>query len=473
MYILKNAFKNLGRNYGRSVMVLMIAFFSLTLAILSFSMKTISDRGIRHYQDTFSVKATIDYDWEKLEKDYPPIVVENEDGSITQESSFALPQLRFDEYLDYADSDYVKRADYYAACSFASDTLTSVKDNSHKGEEYVSLEGMTLEEIMEYFHVTEKEELFKLGMIESEAEFQRLLDSKRDLVGSLIGYTDLSLVEAFANNANKLESGRFPTQDKECIVSSKYAQHNNLHIGDTISISGPSKSDTDTLSLTITGIYAAYRAEASAEAIGDVYGQVYTTFSTLKNSGFHYIWMGTVVYHLGNPKDAELFEKELYEKGLNPYYILSYSNSSDEYIKNTKPLNNISRIGGIFTKAASIMGTVILLLISVFHIRERTYEIGVLRAMGMKKKSVARGMVYETLILMSISFGFSVILGLVLTKPLAAALLKDFNGELSMLPPGAILFGAIMAFFFSVMAGLCAVFAVMLHEPMQILAERN
>lgn len=473
MYILKNAIKNLGRNKGRSFMVLMIALFTLTSVTLSFSVKTISDFAITRYQNSFYVDATIDYDWEKLEQDFPPKRTENEDGSISEESSFELPEISFADYLSYADSQYVKGTKFNVACCFASDTLTRVPDNTREGEEWISLEGMSLDEIMAHFGASTKKELFDSGIIENEDELQRILDSKRDLVGTLIGYTDLSVLDDFADNANKLESGHFPERDNECIVSSKYAEHNNLNIGDTISISGPSKSDTETMTLTITGIYAAHRAEANAETLGDVYGHVYTTFNTVKNSGFHYIWVGKAVYQLGSPEDAELFEKELHENGLSKYRILSYSNSSDEYVKNTEPLKNISRIAEIFTLAASIIGAAILLLISFFNIRERKYEIGVLRAMGMKKTSVARGMIYETLTIMLISFTLSVFLGFVLTKPIAAVLLGDLTGINAMLPPAAILFSAVMAFLFSVLAGLCSVFTVMRHEPMQILSERN
>lgn len=72
MYILKNAIKNLGRNKGRSFIVLLIALLTLTSVTLSFSVKTISDLAVTRYQDSFRVDATIDYDWEKAEKDFPP-----------------------------------------------------------------------------------------------------------------------------------------------------------------------------------------------------------------------------------------------------------------------------------------------------------------------------------------------------------------------------------------------------------------
>ncbi|MCG4735229.1 FtsX-like permease family protein, partial [Casaltella massiliensis] len=54
-------------------------------------------------------------------------------------------------------------------------------------------------------------------------------------------------------------------------------------------------------------------------------------------------------------------------------------------------------------------GGSILVLISILAIRERKYEIGVLRAMGMKKGKVALGLIFETLsmIFISLSIGLT------------------------------------------------------------------
>lgn len=470
MYVLKNSLKNLIRNKGRNLAILLISILTLASVTISFSIQTISNLAIGRYKDSFRVDAAIDYDWEKAEKDFPPKTIENEDGSITQESTFSLPEISFEDYLKYADSEYVKGAKYYAGCGFACDKLSRVPDNTHAGEEWVSLEGMSLEEIMEFFGVSSKEELLKNI---DEEELQRSLDSKRNLAGTLIGYTDLSVVEDFADNANKLSSGHFPEQDNECIVRSKYAEHNKLKIGDTISVSGPGKSDTKTIPLTITGIYDAHRLESSAVSLGALYSYVYTTFDTLKNSGFHYLWMGNAVYQLGSPEEAPLFEKELYDKGLSKYRILSYSNSADEYTKNTEPLKNIFRIAKIFTISASVIGAAVLLLISFINVRERKYEIGVLRSMGMKKSGIARGMIYEIWALMLISFAVSVFAGVALIGPIASSLLGSLADVSISFPTVAIALSAGLAFALSIVSGLCAVFVVMRQEPMKILSERN
>lgn len=138
MYILKNARKNLFRNKGRNIAILIVAILTLTSVMLSFSIKKISDIAIAHYKKNFSVDATIDYDWEKLDKDFPPKTIENPDGSITQESGFELPQISLEDYLKYADSEYVKGVKGYAVCGFAADGLTNVPDNTEEGEEWVS-----------------------------------------------------------------------------------------------------------------------------------------------------------------------------------------------------------------------------------------------------------------------------------------------------------------------------------------------
>lgn len=471
MYIFKNSCKNLLRNKGRNIIIFLIALLTLTSVTLSASIHTLSDCSIQRYRDSFHVDATIDYDWEKLQKDFPPKVTVNEDGSIHEESSYELPEIGLEDYMRYASSEYVAKTNYSVSTQFASDRLTAVPDNLNENEELIVLDGMTLDELKKFFNVTTEAEVAEnLG---GPKALEQVMDMKNNCVGILQGYTELSLLDNFSNGENKLETGRFPEKDNECIVSSKYAEHNNLKIGDIIEISGSSKSDTDTIPLTISGIYSANRSEASAIEFGYEYGWVYTTFDTVINSGFHWIDVDTAVFELKDPDSAKLFETELHEKGLSEYRFLSYSDSSDEYVKNTQPLKNISRIAEIFTLCACVIGAGIILLISFIGIRERKYEIGVLRAIGMKKSHVSVGIIYETLIIMLLSFGIGITASSLLTKPIGTFLIGDLNGIGTTLSTYSVLLCAGMAFVLSIVSGLCAVLAVMRHEPMRILSERN
>ena len=82
-------------------------------------------------------------------------------------------------------------------------------------------------------------------------------------------------------------------------------------------------------------------------------------------------------------------------------------------------------------------------------------------------------MIYEILTLMFVAFSVSVIAGFALTKPIASTILDSTTNIDVSFPAVSIGLSAGLAFALSIVSGLCAVFAVMRHEPMKILSERN
>lgn len=470
MYVLKNSLKNLVRNKERNLAVLLIAILTLASVTISFSIQQISDLAIEQYRDRFGVRARIGFNWEKMNQEHPPEQSVDDDGGISIEQNFEVPLPDIAEYEDYANSSYVKRTLYHAACAVMSDSLKPVKDNLKQGEEIIDIAGMSKEELMKFFNVsTEKELEETLG---GKEELEKIMDTKNGCIGSLVGFTDPSLLEDFSTGKRKLEQGAFPEKRNECIISSVFAEENNLKPGDTISVSGPSRSmDKEEISLMVAGIYGDYFNEVTAAELGLVYGDIFTTYDTLANTGFHYIDLIDAMFVLKNPESAKLFEQELRTKGLNEYQTLEYS--TEEYDNNTEPLKNLSHIAEIFTLSASMVGAAVLLLVSFINVRERKYEIGVLRSMGMKKSGIARGMIYEILTLMLAAFAVSIFAGLVLTKPIASALLDNLVNIRVSLPVASVGVSATLAFVLSIVSGLCAVFAVMRQEPMKILSERN
>lgn len=470
MYVLKNSLKNLVRNKGRNIAILLIAILTLTSVTISFSIQKISDLAIEQYRDNFGVQARVGFNWEKMNQEHPPEQSVDDNGGISIEQNFEVPLPGVAEYENYADSPYVKRTLYHAICAVMSDSLKPVKDNLKQGEEIIDIAGMSKEELMKFFNVsTEKELEETLG---GKEELQKIMDTKNDCIGSLVGFTDLSLLEDFSTGKRKLEQGTFPEKRNECIISSVFAKENNLKLGDTISVYGPSKSmDNEEISLTVAGIYGDYFNEVTAAELGLVYGDIFTTYDTLTNTGFHYIDLIDAIFVLKNPESAKRFEQELRTKGLNEYQTLEYS--TEEYENNTEPLKNISHIAEIFTLSASMIGAAVLLLISFINVRERKYEIGVLRSMGMNKSGIARGMIYEILTLMLAAFVVSIFAGIVLTKPIASTILDNTANINVSFPTISIALSAGLAFVLSIISGLCAVFAVMRHEPIKILSERN
>ena len=93
--------------------------------------------------------------------------------------------------------------------------------------------------------------------------------------------------------------------------------------------------------------------------------------------------------------------------------------------------------------------------------------------MGMKKSGIARGLIYEICLLMFVAFIISIIAGYALTKPVAAIIMNGLENIDVVFSTASIGLSAVLAFAISIISGVCAVFAVMRHEPMKILSERN
>jgi len=70
-----------------------------------------------------------------------------------------------------------------------------------------------------------------------------------------------------------------------------------------------------------------------------------------------------------------------------------------------------------------VLGAVIMVLLSAISIRERKYEIGVLRAMGMKKKKVALGLWVEIIAITCICFVLGMGAGALLSQPVSDAIM--------------------------------------------------
>lgn len=81
---------------------------------------------------------------------------------------------------------------------------------------------------------------------------------------------------------------------------------------------------------------------------------------------------------------------------MSEYYTLS---SSDiiSYESSLLPLKNLSSFATTLLILVLSIGAVILIVINVFNIRERKYEVGVLTAIGIKKGRVAMQFVAELL----------------------------------------------------------------------------
>lgn len=82
-------------------------------------------------------------------------------------------------------------------------------------------------------------------------------------------------------------------------------------------------------------------------------------------------------------------------------------------------------MAGYFLIVILVIGAIILVVLNIFNVRERKYEIGVLTAMGMKKGKVALQLLTEICIVTLISVVIGVAIGGASSLPVTNALLEN------------------------------------------------
>ena len=203
---------------------------------------------------------------------------------------------------------------------------------------------------------------------------------------------------------------------------------------------------------------------------------------------------------LKDPSTIGKFEKEVRSKGLQDYYKVSTDEKS--YNKIVGPVEGLAKITNTFLIVVLLLGSAILILLSVLSIRERKYEIGVLRAMGMKKVKVALGLLTESLVITALCLCLGLGIGSIASQPIAdsmlqnqielaqedgenyndggATFIKDMNSNAKPLSEinirlnaDAILRITIISLALAGISSLVGIMYITKYEPIKILSERN
>jgi putative ABC transport system permease protein len=242
----------------------------------------------------------------------------------------------------------------------------------------------------------------------------------------VLGYSDLSLIEEFKLGLREIDGGRiFETRD-ECVVSKEFAELNNLSIGNEITLFNVDDT-AQTLTLTIAGIYldatTAQPNSGAKWAINNRRNEILVNYDTLTATGAVATVYTQAEYYLKNPEYGKDFEKELREKGLSEFYNINIDSSN--YFQIVEPVKGLSNISNVMMSVVLIFGGSVLVLLSVLAVRERKYEIGVLRAMGMEKGRVATGMLIESLAVIAACLILGLVVGIGIAQPISNNILTD------------------------------------------------
>lgn len=384
MYILKNAIKNIWRNKGRNLLIGFIILGIIISTVVAFSINTTTDEIIKDYKNRFGSEVTITPDMEKL---------------MSQSQSGKRPEsITNKQYFDFAESEYIKESIFKTEFGVFSKTLKAIDGDANSNF------GMTS------------------SIIGADG---KPVDSEPPKM-RVVGNSDIESLEEFKSGKRKIVEGEIYKEKDECIVSKEFAELNNIKVGDIIDINRVTNIDGEPFKLKVSGIFFDTTDEYGGMPFKDPYmnrrNEILTNFDTVKgmyNNEDMYI---DAKYFLKNPDMLKDFEKEIRSKGLSDLFNVTADEAS--YNKIVGPVEGLSSITLMFILVVLGLGSIILILLNTLSIKERKYEIGVLRAIGMKKWKVASGLILEALMVTVICLGLGIGVGSVVSQPVSNSLLQ-------------------------------------------------
>lgn len=284
--------------------------------------------------------------------------------------------------------------------------------------------------------------------------------------------------ESFQQKTKVLIKGKMADQEDNVIISKELAELNQLDIDDKITLQA---NNNNNKIYKISGIYEDLSLKNTIETVPlmDSLNEIYINYDyfiqsdVFKNQGEL-----DGIFYLNKPSDLSFFQKEIKAKGLPAGYDVK--SDLKDYEEATAPAQSIHQVSTMFVIGIIAIGSILLLFITAFSIRERQYEIGVLRAIGMSRKHVMTTLICETLILC----GSCLIVGLIIANILGPVLgdellLKQQNSVVNLTNISFYLNGNTIGILCLIMltAGLITslfgVMSIMRFEPRKILSERN
>jgi len=361
MYLLNNSLKNIIRNRGRNGLLGFIILTLITTAAISMIISNTSNNIIDNYAKKFGAEITISPDQNKSIEYY--------------QKGKDIPEISNQQYISFGKSNYLQKSEFTGSVPSISDKLEAIDGDIELDESKMFMSPMN-------------------GSNEDKGETAKF---------QLKGTSNKETLEEFKNNKRELVQGKFFENKNEAIISSELAEKNNLKVGDIISLSSAEAPKDGNYKLKVTGIYKdrtdEYNGIPLKLALLNRRNEIITSFETLINNDFSHKHSLSInaKFFLKNPENLSSFTKELRSKGLDTIYNVTADTES--YNKVVGPVQRLKDITFTFMVIVLSLGAITLILLTILSMRERKYEVGVLRAMGMKKNKIALGFIIEMLII--------------------------------------------------------------------------
>lgn len=381
MYIFKNAYRSITRNKGRNILIGLIILVIAISATISLAILSSSNKLIDSYYEENSVTATIGTNRSSIKQNM------DKDSMDEMRENFNNVSISIDEVDNYGDSKYVDSYYYNASIQVEANDLESVSNEMENRRRPDSEENSEMEET-------------------PQNNF------------TLTAYSSKRAMTDFIDGNYKITDGEVDVSDEEnCLINDELANLNDLSVGDKVNVT----YDDTSYEFTIVGIYEDNSTIDRMNMFSNSSNQIIINIDKLLEINSEVTISPT--YILNSMDDATKFSEEVLEKGLSEY--LEVQTNVEEIESGINSITNIKTFATTFLIIVLIIGAIVLFVINMINIRERKYEIGVLRTVGMSKVKLSIQFIIETLMVSLISLIIGALIGSLLSVKVSNYLLEN------------------------------------------------
>ena len=438
MYILKNSLVSIFRNKGRNVLIGLIILTIACSTTITLAIRNTANNIVKSYEEANDLIASISFDRTKLMGQF-------KGGKDAQKENIEafnnIESYSLEDVKKYGESEYLKGYYYTYSTSLNSDTLSKATDSFEYEVEDKKTSTSTSTKTStkpgsdnrpnfpgggmmgEKFTMTEKHTTTTITIS------KEIFESSRNLTGDfrLDGYSSYEAMTNFVNGIYQVTDGEMISDFSgyECVISNELATLNEVKVGDKITLKNPTNKKT--YDFTVTGIYTdnndndesarMYSESANTIIVGS------GVIELLVADDSKLVTNITPSFILNGEEAISSFETEIKEKGLNEYYQIN--TNLDELKNATKSIENVKTFATTFLLITLIISALVLFVINMINIRERKYEIGVFRTIGMSKFKLTVQFVLELLIVAGIALVIGAVVGSFLAKPVGNMILEN------------------------------------------------
>ena len=397
MFILKNAVISISRNKGRNILIGVIILVIACACTINLAINKTAKDLINSYESAYDKELTISFNRANMMKDFNFSNRDNMD--FAREKFNNISSYTIDDVKNFAQSKHVESYYYTYSISLNGSNIEKAESENTSDAKMPGFPGGSSFKESSYD--------FTLNGYNSLASMSEFIEGKYEMADIVDNAWEL----AFDGNY--------------VFINEELSSYNSLSLNDIIKLTA---DDGNVYEFVIIGIYKE-NEDSSASPMSMFSSSANTLITnadslvaiTSENDGIK----GSVnpTFIIDDYKNAEKIGEEFYEKGLDSNYTVE--TNEELATSGLSSVKNVKSFATTFLIITLLIGGIVLFIINMINIRERKYEIGVLRTIGISKGKLTLQFVFELLIIGFIALMLGAGVGATMSKKVSNSLLSN------------------------------------------------